>query len=373
MLSISTASPRQAKLRRSIQVALLAALLFLVALFSLVLRIASSSRALRDPAPAAGAAAATTSTSAALPKRQAWASDLIAAMEHSQDNKISFQRFTVEGVSFLFAVQDTLHSADYVIRYEMNNVFFWGKGIKKALARKEDCYVADVGSNGGFYSLLSRTLGCRALSVDAQPRCLQRLASAAAVNGFSEGITTAWTAVGKEGSEPITVGATKCSGLWSVTPDNAELNAKSESNATVGFTALSRLLDGDGVSPGFLPPGEKLTNLKIDAEGSEIAVLRSGIQLFKERRVGLVLMELVPSRVLKISSVDEVAETFTAMYDAGYRCFTLERTDGANWKPLDRMIGIFQHVASDGRQQPFTEWGCHLPEPGSAAAAGAVA
>ena len=233
--------------------------------------------------------------------------------------------------------------------------------------------MADVGSNGGFFTLLSRSLGCTAVAVDAQPRCLQRLASAAALNGFAgDGVRTVWTAVGALGSAPITVGATRCSGLWAVSDDSAWINLESSHNASVPMTPLDTLLTagaGEGGGVGgvgatgaggggggpWLPDGAALTLLKIDAEGSEVAVLRTALPLLEARRIEGVLAEVVPRRVQGITPLADVSDTFTRMYAAGYVCATDSSRDPL---PLDELLGFF---APDTELQTGEHWMCYVP------------
>jgi hypothetical protein len=79
-----------------------------------------------------------------------------------------------------------------------------------------------IGSNGGFYSMFSRSMNCRVMAVDAQPWCLTRLSSAAALNGYTENFDVTWAAVSDDPNLEIEVGVDRCSGLWSVDEEETE-------------------------------------------------------------------------------------------------------------------------------------------------------
>lgn len=223
----------------------------------------------------------------------------------------------------------------------------WWAARAVAAASHGTCYVADVGSNGGFFTLLSRAIGCRVLAVDAQPRCLERLASAAAVNGFASGVTTVWSAVGPNASAHISVGATRCSGLWGVVGADW-IDAESSRIVSVGMRSFTEIL----MSSGVLPDGAALTLLKIDTEGSEIAVLKSALPVLRARRVAGILVEVVPARVAAISPAADVIGTFTAMYETGYAC----STDATTWMALGDLLAVFREGATVVGEQ----WVCAL-------------
>jgi hypothetical protein len=70
---------------------------------------------------------------------------------------------------FFYPVEDTLHSAMYIVANEIPVLMSWMKDLHRAQAERKTANCLDVGSNGGFFSLMSRSAGCRTLAVDAQP------------------------------------------------------------------------------------------------------------------------------------------------------------------------------------------------------------
>jgi FkbM family methyltransferase len=264
-----------------------------------------------------------------------WAKTLKKASIDSGSRTISFELMTAvlpePSISFWFAVEETLHSATYIRDNEIENVKWWKSRIQEQKVRSGGpCLVVDVGSNGGYYSLLSRSMGCKVLAIDAQPRCLDRLASSVAVNGFKTGISTAWTAISTDESKTIQVGATKCSGLWAV-KESAWIDAESSYNVDVKTRKLIDVLTEHKMLPED-NEGEPIAMLKVDVEGSEVNVFTTALPLFEKKQILGILAEVVPWRVNTITSIETVTDTFTRMYNAGYICaigsasstFTLE-------------------------------------------------
>lgn len=272
----------------------------------------------------------------------------------SASETISFKIMTKQGLNFRFwyPVDETLHSANYIMNNERSEVAWWVKSIGDAKRRHGRCNALDVGSNGGFFSLLSRSLDCNVLAVDAQPWCLTRLSSGAAINGFYDRITTKWTAVSDIPNMTITVGATKCSGLWAV--KNSEwINQESSKEIEVHTTSCTALVDE------WLPDSSEIINLmKIDAEGSEVGIIRSALPLLKAHRIEHILAEFVPGRTKEITPFPIVQQTFTELYSYGYKCFTV--VSGGIQVDLPYILHFFDPSNLEkGRNTP-SMWRCSL-------------
>jgi FkbM family methyltransferase len=253
---------------------------------------------------------------------------------------------------FWYPVEDTLHSAAYIIDNEQAEVKWWVRSIESVKRLKGRCNALDVGSNGGFFSLLSRSLGCNVLAVDAQPWCLTRLSSGASINGFYDKIATRWTAVSDVPNMTITVGATKCSGLWAV--KNSEwINEESSQSIEVQSTSCTALVNE------WLPDSSEIINLmKIDAEGSEVGIIRSALPLLKAHRIEHILAEFVPGRTKEITPFPLVQETFTELYSAGYQCF--KSVNGGVPVDLPSILYYFDpQNQAKGRNTP-SMWRCSL-------------
>jgi FkbM family methyltransferase len=230
---------------------------------------------------------------------------------------------------FFYPVEESLHSAAYIVKHETKTLKIWGSvlldepdrsGLRaldsKALAvpsRQKVCL--DVGSNGGFFTLYSRALGCKTLAVDAQPWCLARLSSAVALNNFQDGVNIEWGAVSDDPNLTIEVGISKCSGLWSVhKEENAEVNKESEAVTKVKSRTCSELLTG------WLGPDDdwKIDLFKIDTEGSEFSILKSCLPFLEARRIGHVLVEIAPARSTEITPLADIENVVNTLYDNNY-------------------------------------------------------
>jgi len=224
--------------------------------------------------------------------------------------KVSFQMFLIQDFAgtefankggFWYSVEDTLHSAMYITQNEQPHVSWWVRALTRLQDQQKHnpsdpdkpVYCLDVGSNGGFYSLLSRSLGCSVLAVDGQPWCLTRLSSSAAMNGFTTNFQTVNTAVSDQKDLTIDVGSNKCSGLWAVR-GSGWINRESTSIVTVASTPLLQLVDR------WIQEDDIIGMFKIDVEGSEMSVILSALPLFRSGRILNVLVEITPALTEKI-------------------------------------------------------------------------
>ena len=265
-----------------------------------------------------------------LPPRPDWATALLAA----EPSSASFTRVDFPGTGgFWVAVEDAGHASDAVLKEEMSVAAFFAGALAAARARDGGaCRALDVGSNGGFFSLLARAAGCEVIAIDAQPRCLDRLQSAAALNGFSgAGLAAVWAAVG-EGGGGVRVGATRCSGLWGV-EGAGWIDAESARNATARVLPLA-----EAAAP-FFEGARRVAALKVDAEGSEVAVLRGALPLLEARRVDAFVAEFAPRRTAEITPFAVVEDTLRRVYAAGYACRQAE--GGPEDLPLERLLAHF--------------------------------
>lgn len=132
----------------------------------------------------------------------------------------------------------------------------------------------DVGGNYGLHSLLMMTHGVKAVYFEPNSSCHGYFAAAAAVNGLTPRVEP--VALGAEGGT-ITLSYPKTE-TWLGSINDAVVNALGRENM-VSEVVPMRTLDSYVED---LPPGKML--LKIDAEGSELAILSSAGRLLAERR-----------------------------------------------------------------------------------------
>ena len=241
-----------------------------------------------------------------------WASDLLSASE-----TITFKKLNQEGSQFWIAMENSFHSVEFILQHELSNVAWWIRVVKAANEKQGHCRVLDVGSNAGFYALLSRSIGCEVIAIDAQPRCLHRLRSAAAVNGFVQGLDARWAAVSNEPGEAET-DSDKCSGLWGVDnklwqDDNPNgVPGENSRKVKVKMATMPELLQD------WLPAGKHIDMMKIDTEGHEFEVLRSTLPYLQKRQVHNIMFEVKLER--KMTPKADLLSLMGTLYDLGYQC-----------------------------------------------------
>lgn len=253
-----------------------------------------------------------------------------------KNDHISFIKFKFDTLSegsielapstnFWYSFEDTYHSAAYIVSNEKKAVEFWRKNLhismKKNLKNNLNSYCLDIGSNGGFYSLLSRSVGCVTMAVDTQPWCLTRLSSSAAINGFNTDFSVHWGAISNQKDLVFDVGSTKCSGLWAV-QDSAWINEESQHNSIVASNRMDLLINN------WIGEDKTISILKIDAEGSEMSILLSGLSLFINDKIDTVLVEISPSRAEKITPLEDIINLINVIYKSGFTFTMLEHSIG---------------------------------------------
>jgi FkbM family methyltransferase len=276
-----------------------------------------------------------------------WLEIIIQQAQRLKEDKVSFQLFDLSKSTnipnppppFFYPIEETIGSAEFIMQNEQHVLRSWMYDLRQAQqatsnsSRKVKCL--DIGSNGGFFALMSRSAGCQTLAVDAQPWCLTRLSSAAALNHFDTDFDIQWTAVGQDPKATVEVGATKCGGLWAV-KNSGWIDELSSFKVNVSMTPLMTLLEP------WLIDEDRIDVMKIDVEGSEFAVLQSALPLFRAKRIRSVFVEIAPQRCIQISKLAEMEETIQEMYKAGYSFRTTQSPQA--WVTQDDMVKMMRNV-----------------------------
>jgi hypothetical protein len=127
--------------------------------------------------------------------------------------------------------------------------------------------------------------------------------------------------VGDDPSQSISVGATKCSGLWAV-KDSEWINQESSESINVSMTPLLDIVND------WIDGTDTIDLFKIDVEGSEMAVLHSAVPLFAANRIGSVYAEIAPGRAINITPINIILETIEGIYKAGYNIRHITKQNG---------------------------------------------
>ena len=160
----------------------------------------------------------------------------------------------------------------------------------------------DVGAHAGFFTLLAARIVGPTGNIEAfepMPANRRRLAAAVDLNGATN-VRVHDYAVSDRGGDATLYGSS-ASVTWSLVAESGGSDAVSVATRTLDSLAQS------------LPPPDVL---KVDAEGSELAVLRGGVGLLQERRPAILL------------EADEAAVAAIRTVAPGY---SLERLDATHW------------------------------------------
>lgn len=121
----------------------------------------------------------------------------------------------------------------------------------------------DVGSNDGYYGLISAALGCRVVAIEPQPGCGSHIGAAIAYNGFAARMRLVGQPLAEPPSRALSVPAYGCS-MVGLAQDRRESGAN---KVQVNSTTLEHVTQAD--------EGVHITLIKIDVEGAELSVLHS--------------------------------------------------------------------------------------------------
>lgn len=149
------------------------------------------------------------------------------------------------------------------------------------IIRKTKCegLMLDVGSNTGFYSMLSLSQGCRNVYLfDPQPKCIYHMTHAMVKNKFEEATIIPHlvdSVSGREIDLDITAG---CGGSWPVT-QFIKGAPEPENIRKIKSVTLTEVI----------PEGARISHAKVDTEGAESLVLSSMMPLIKKGQVDSVI------------------------------------------------------------------------------------
>mmetsp|Transcript_1601 Transcript_1601/g.5584 ORF Transcript_1601/g.5584 Transcript_1601/m.5584 type:complete len:1565 (-) Transcript_1601:1450-6144(-) len=164
--------------------------------------------------------------------------------------------------------------------------------VGDAIARELDRHakhrgqvVLDVGANTGFFSLFSMKLGYKTYAIDVQPLCSQHAWTSALENHEHDLLEVHNVGLSSEGGHTAMV-VDQCKSSFNFNPkENHTEDSSGVETSMVPLQSLSSFVDQHvGLAP--------IRVVKMDTEGSEIDILRSGMDLFRTRRVHGLLVKL---------------------------------------------------------------------------------
>lgn len=303
-------------------------------------------------------------------KRPQWITNLITI----PGKTITFRKFTLKNnLNFYFPEESVMHSAEHIIKNEVDIINYFFETVR-AVSKPKPCYIVDVGTNGGFYTLLGRTLGCYVFGIDAQPHCIDRLYSAIHVNGYSNdlGVMIKLGVISDHDGDQIDVGNSACSGLWSIR-DASWINKESTGvnfvpTYTLG-TLLQQWLEALSFSVSFpivssLPSSSfshplkrKIQIMKMDIEGNEIIGLSTILPYIQYSIVQTFILELIPDRLDIFNTFNQTKSVFVTMYENGYICTTGGKID----MTIENVLHFFNPKYKFEREEGISPtWICTL-------------
>ena len=185
--------------------------------------------------------------------------------------------------------------------------------------RRNDCTVVDVGMNDGFYSNLAAAFGCKVYSFEIQPRCIHIARTAVARNGFGLLVNIFHLPVSNQNGNEMDIVISKgvCNGEFTLQGHSASPNEGRERIPSVSLN-------------GFIHKNITVDIIKIDTEGHETEVLQGAMDLFREHRVRMAVMEIHPQTYY--TNFSHLLLTFRSMLSFNYSVTPLNCNHHAQMK-----------------------------------------
>jgi FkbM family methyltransferase len=177
---------------------------------------------------------------------------------------------------------------------------------KYIVERDQECSVLDVGANIGYPSLLAASLGCKVLSVEANPSTYQILKKNVRANSFEDTVKVYNYAIARESVELSFATRGKGSIYDHIMAKEDTANMEKNFHVTsVKGAPLHSIIPRATRSFDFV---------KIDCEGCEAMAIMTLRQFIVDGRIKMFIFEWVPKRVRKVSgqtSPEDMVELLT--------------------------------------------------------------
>jgi len=181
--------------------------------------------------------------------------------------------------------------------------------------------VLDIGANTGWFTMVAASLGYVVHAVDVQPLCIWHVFTSALENEYEKLVTghvlgLSTSAGSMVLSEELCKGGLKFDVSQSTLDEQEYRRGKLVPKSTVELMTLGQFVKERVGS-------FSIRLLKMDTEGAEIDILRSGMALFRSGRVGALVMELgvrywVDSKGVTLAEGIELLEELRLYFDNVY-------------------------------------------------------
>lgn len=232
--------------------------------------------------------------------------------EWLRGESLEFRRIDDYNASFVFvadapdkgidAIESFLLRAESHVRSLFHHLLFmpgcesreeqerWGIGCVVQSSGSKERLFLDVGSNRGYYTLMSASYGHRVISFDPQPHCVQMLNAEVLLGGFSDRVIVKNAFVGAKNETRTVTRRTGCMGGF---PGNEGPWADRHRKAHEKFDGAQDKISvtTKSLDEMFSRETHDILLLKIDTEGSEIDVFASAWKLLKGRAIRNIIVE----------------------------------------------------------------------------------
>ena len=232
-----------------------------------------------------------------------------------------------------FQVQDRHCLLRNTLKYEANDLRWAAEIGEHALRAHGAGTLVDIGANCGVFSLMMAAQGHRALAYDPLPLCVADMLEGRDANGFGERMQIEPLGI-SDRDESFSVPTTLCSPYFQVGSGQYrahrrwhaldDISGRAQASSTTLVAALAAAT----------PPVDDVFLLKMDTEGHEPRVLRSGRPLFHAHKIRRMLWELSPAKWARanVSRDDGLRAIADVVDGAGY--VTVGRKPaGGGWLP----------------------------------------
>ena len=218
-------------------------------------------------------------------------------------------------------------------------------------------WMADVGSNSGFYGLMAGALGYPTVFMEPQPHCAQYVRASVLASGFGERARVMNSFAGDTSKASFDT-VQRRTGCWGTFPYLTAAQLEGLSGAYKDISgwkdkiAVPMLrLDDVVLGPEGGPQRDVVLGaMKVDVEGSEVAMMGGARRLLEQGRIFNIVMELnKPAwRSAKIDPVAKVIPMLMSLDAQGFRCHFSNRGSWSTQTDMDMSAAALTAFLEEG-------------------------